>query len=79
VVNKLANLLSDQGIVVTVSGVVDSKSDARYFDDWNDALTERFECLALNDFEDLNRPYRIAVFAIDRPVTSPTISDSGRK
>jgi cyclopropane fatty-acyl-phospholipid synthase-like methyltransferase len=62
VVNKLANLLSDQGIVVTVSGVTDSKSDARYFDDWNDALTERFERLALNDFEDRNRPYRIAAF-----------------
>jgi len=71
VVNKLANLLSDQGIVVTVSGVTDSKSDARYFDDWNDALTERFERLALDHVEDRNRPYRIAAFAIDHARDQP--------
>ena len=66
VVNKLADLLSDRGIVVTVSGVTGSRSDERYFDDWNDALTERFERLASEDVEDRNRPYRIAAFAIDR-------------
>ena len=66
VVNKLADLLSDGGIVVTVSGVTGSRSDARYFDDWNEALTERFECLASEDVEDPSRPYRIAAFAIDR-------------
>jgi cyclopropane fatty-acyl-phospholipid synthase-like methyltransferase len=66
VVNKLADLLSDRGIVVTVSGVAGSRSDERYFDDWNDALTERFERLALDDIEDPTRPYRIAAFAIDR-------------
>jgi hypothetical protein len=70
VVNKLANLLSHQGIVVAVFGVTDS-TEARYFDDWNDALTERFECLALDHFGDRNRPYRIAVFAIDRARAQP--------
>jgi SAM-dependent methyltransferase len=64
VVNKLADLLSDQGILVAVFGFTDS-SEARYFDNWNDALTERFERLALDHFEDRNRPYRIAAFAID--------------
>jgi len=71
VVNKLADLLSDQGIVVTVSGVTGSKSDAKYFDDWNDVLSERFERLALDDFEEGNRPYRIAAFAIDRARDQP--------
>ncbi|MGZ5925980.1 MAG: class I SAM-dependent methyltransferase [Rhizomicrobium sp.] len=66
VVNKLADLLYDRGIVVTVSGVAGSRSDARYFDDWNEALTARFKLLASKDFEDPGRPYRIAVFAVDR-------------
>jgi len=64
VVNKLADLVTDRGIVVTVSGIAGSKSDARYFDDWNDALTGRFECLAQVDVEDPYRPYRIAAFGL---------------
>jgi len=70
VVGKLANLLSDQGIVVAVFGFTDS-TEARYFDGWNDALTERFERLALDHFEHPSRPYRIAAFAIDRARDQP--------
>ena len=66
VMDKLAGLLSDRGIVVTVSGIAGSRSDARYFDDWNDALAERFERLAVVDVDHPSRPYRIAAFAIDR-------------
>lgn len=65
VVNKLADLVTDRGIVVTVSGIAGSKSDARYFDDWNDALTGRFDRLAQVDVEDPYRPYRIAAFGLD--------------
>jgi SAM-dependent methyltransferase len=78
VVDKLADLLSDHGIVVIVSGVADSR-EASYFDNWNDALTERFERLALDHFEDSSRPYRIAVFAIDRARNQPNGRDAGRK
>jgi len=70
VVNKLADLLSDRGIVVAVFGITDS-TEAGYFDDWNDALTERFECLAVDHFEDRNRPYRIAAYAMDRAHGQP--------
>jgi cyclopropane fatty-acyl-phospholipid synthase-like methyltransferase len=77
VLNKLADLLSDRGIVVTVSGVAGSRSDARYFDDWNDALAERFERLALNDIEDPNRPYRLAAFGIDHARAQPPTKWSG--
>jgi SAM-dependent methyltransferase len=65
VVNKLTNLLSDRGVVVAVFGYTDS-TEAKYFDGWNDALTKRFERLALNHFEHPTRPYRIAAFAMDR-------------
>lgn len=78
VVNKLADLLSDRGIVVTVSGVTGSRSDARYFDDWNRVLTERFQCLALDDFEDRDRPFRIGAFAIDRARDQPPRSGPAR-
>jgi hypothetical protein len=73
VMDKLADLLSDQGIVVTVSGIAGSRSDARYFDDWNDALTERFERIALVDVEHPSRPYRIAAFAMDRARNRPSM------
>jgi len=66
VMDKLAGLLSDRGMVVTVSGIAGSRSDARYFDDWNDALAERFERLAVVDVEHSSRPYRIAAFGLDR-------------
>jgi cyclopropane fatty-acyl-phospholipid synthase-like methyltransferase len=78
VVDKLANLLSDRGIVVTVFGVTDS-NEARYFEEWSDAFTDQFERLALYDFEDPNRPYRIAAFARDRSTTSRAVNASGCK
>lgn len=63
VAKKLSGLLSETGIIVTVSGFTDPKTGPRYFEDWTDALTGLFNRLALEDFEHSSRPYRIAAFA----------------
>lgn len=77
VVDKLARLLSDQGIVVAVFGLTDS-TEMGYFDDWNAALTMRFECLALNHFEHPSRPYRIVAFGLNRASEQNFIGPSGQ-
>jgi SAM-dependent methyltransferase len=64
---RLNSLLEDGGVLIMVSGLKESNSDSEYFGDWDQVFTSLFEYRVECEVLDVDRPYRILLYAHTLP------------